>query len=86
MMIVMHASLEYSAMLHCYSYFLYWCSFDELQRLLKDKEAYNVFFDSLNQVKTALNPLPLTPSVVRTVRFYDWTVSGHWMHVNLCFV
>ncbi|KAF8776350.1 hypothetical protein HU200_003578 [Digitaria exilis] len=30
-------------------------SIEELQRLLKDKEAYNVFFNSLDQVKTQKN-------------------------------
>jgi ESCRT-I complex subunit VPS37 len=30
-------------------------SVDELQRLLKDKEAYNAFFNSLDQVKTQNN-------------------------------
>ncbi|CAL4889907.1 unnamed protein product [Urochloa decumbens] len=30
-------------------------SIEELQRLLKDKEAYNVFFNSLDQVKTQNN-------------------------------
>ena len=31
------------------------CSIEELQRLLKDKEAYNAFFNSLDQVKTQNN-------------------------------
>ncbi len=30
-------------------------SVDDLQRLLKDKEAYNAFFNSLDQVKTQNN-------------------------------
>jgi hypothetical protein len=31
------------------------CSIEELQRLLKDKEAYKAFFNSLDQVKTQNN-------------------------------
>ena len=52
------------------------CSIEELQRLLKDKEAYNAFFNSLDQVKTQNN----VSSVARTT-FYicdaDFT-RGCW--------
>jgi hypothetical protein len=50
---MMHSSLEYITMLY-YTVltFFHWCSVDELQRLLRDKEAYNAFFNSLDQVKT----------------------------------
>jgi REP element-mobilizing transposase RayT len=50
----LHSGIQNYVVLHC-SYFLYWCSVDELQRLLKDKEAYNDFFNSLDQVKTQNN-------------------------------
>ncbi|XP_071680871.1 vacuolar protein-sorting-associated protein 37 homolog 1-like [Lolium perenne] len=50
----LHSGIQNYVVLHC-SYFLYWCSVDELQRLLKDKEAYNAFFNSLDQVKTQNN-------------------------------
>ena len=50
----MRTFLEYITMLYYY-YVFYWCSVDELQRLLKDKEAYNAFFNSLDQVKTQNN-------------------------------
>lgn len=41
----------------CYFFiqFFFFCSIEELQRLLKDKEAYNAFFNSLDQVKTQNN-------------------------------
>jgi hypothetical protein len=36
-----------------YSFFV--CSIEELQRLLKEKEAYNAFFNTFDQVKTQNN-------------------------------
>ena len=55
---------------------IFLCSIEELQRLLKDKEAYNAFFNSLDQVKTQNN----VSSVARTT-FYicdaDFT-RGCW--------
>jgi hypothetical protein len=50
----LHTGIQNYVVPYC-SYFLYWCSVDELQRLLKDKEAYNAFFNSLDQVKTQNN-------------------------------
>jgi hypothetical protein len=46
----------YNLVISCYpSDQILLCSIEELQRLLKDKEAYNAFFNSLDQVKTQNN-------------------------------
>ena len=54
---------------------IFLCSIEELQRLLKDKEAYNAFFNSLDQVKTQNN----VSSVARATFFYTWC----WHHQGM---